>query len=278
MLSEWNEIIEGPNEPFVHLIRDLHLLLRYFSLFQKGSDRGDELEAAVYACCEKQNWRLFNKAGHLSLFSGKTASGLSHEIDGGITHHTFNTCLEMKAHEGSLNKNEIMVFKQKMFDLYLANYGRTKFRNFKPVIVTPGPIRDELRKFCFIHRLILVERNTVPIPLLLNFFHTGWVEDYFTNISMNAAFDYLHLLIEPWDKIIKVLKHKGGEKVEIDFGRLLSPNYLQECIEIFTTLSSELLEFFDDAYPNYYDDNVIFTVLPKIKDPNQFSKRNISLH
>ena len=151
------------------LCRDLYLIVRFQQLEQTGPAKGGEFENAIISYVRGSQPFPQRAEGTDFVLGRETLSGFNHETDAVIESDTWTALAELKALTNGEPKNEIMIFNQKSLDFFLAVPKKTTI--LKPtyrLLVSANDVPEDVQKFCYNWRIIVIEPSKLPIPVLLS--------------------------------------------------------------------------------------------------------------
>jgi hypothetical protein len=132
----------------------------------KGPARGRLFEQTLYGEWEGRRLELDTRAGGRLVRGYRSASGLIHENDGVIVAPDLTVHVEAKHLTDVVPKNEVLVFNQKGLDYFAAEAVDLRRRPFYRVLISGGPVSDEVRSFALLWGIVLVDPDRLPLPVL----------------------------------------------------------------------------------------------------------------
>jgi hypothetical protein len=75
--------------------------------------------------------------------------------------------VEAKARADGLRKDDVALFHLKTFDYYLGALPGASSDRWWRVLVSAGPVREDVRRLCATHAIVVVEPGILPIPVLI---------------------------------------------------------------------------------------------------------------
>jgi hypothetical protein len=106
-------------------------------------------------------------AGFTHLFDQRAASGCRHELDGAADGWAGRIVVEAKARSDGLRKDDVALFHLKTFDYYSGALPSASLDRWWRLLVSAGPLREDVRRLCATHAIVVVEPDILPIPVLV---------------------------------------------------------------------------------------------------------------
>lgn len=127
---------------------------------------GLALEQAVVDRLHGVGIRLESIPGGCRLFGFASESGLAHQLDLVAALASADAIIELKAHHGTMPKNELLRFKA-VTDDYFIGLGRHRPRRpLYRVFAGPGRMTRGMRRYAALHGVALVEGDRWPSCML----------------------------------------------------------------------------------------------------------------
>jgi hypothetical protein len=187
------------------------------------------------------------------LFGIRAASGLQHEVDGAAAQWWGCIVLEAKAHQGvGPSKDDVCVFQQKTFDLCLGRRqaGVTNFH--WRVLASLGPVRDALRRYCYLHGIIVADPALLPLPLLLRYANRSAADCLASPVLWRELMRLAERAVVPFEKRYVPV----GDCLHFDT-RWWTPTDLDDLLYVQHELTEALLERLDEAAPAFFADRAV---------------------
>lgn len=211
--------------------RDAHIVAKY----GEKSD-GRLFEAALAEIARLLGFPYVQGAGSLDLFGTRAASKLHHELDLAMAAPGMVGIVEAKDRRDGIGKNDVMLFLQKTFDYY---FGKLAERRRDPTwrfMVSGTPVERPLSILCIQHGLIVVEPNSLPLPLLLRFVARPSAERLFDDGQLGEAVRLFEPACLPLERIFV----PKGNRLEVSINRYLSSD-AEDTQWLATRMSEEIL-------------------------------------
>jgi len=161
-------IAMGPDHALLAVITlDAHLLARHAALNGPLPD-GRAWERVIGQLLWRPGLSSRQHAGLTTLFGVSSASRSGHELDGSARGWRGRVLVEAKSKRVGVNKADVAVFRMKVFDYYIGQLPLAAGEPWWQLIVSAGPVSDNIRRLCIQEGVILCDSVNLPIPLLLN--------------------------------------------------------------------------------------------------------------
>ena len=151
------------------LATDYFLLARHCNLDHSPSS-GRAWERTVSQFLWRPDFPRRQHAGVPGLFSQRSQSGTSHEIDGAGQGPECMVLIESKS-RNTLDKSDIATFHLKCFDFYRAaaceEPKQTSKTRWWPLLVSSEPASETVRRLCCDLGVVLCDPECWPLPALL---------------------------------------------------------------------------------------------------------------
>ena len=230
--------------------RAMYLLARFNPSLLEGAFKGRQWERWASEVLGSVT-SAHQGPGSLTLFGRRSASGVRHEFDAAGGDSSWTLIAEAKAYgESSPSKKEICCFDRKTFDTYverrLVGERGPHFR----VLVSAGPVDDDLRRYCFLYGIVTVDPGLIPLPVLLRMAGRAVADEYFSD----AILSELVRLAEPACASMELrYVPDGPDHLRFDIRRF-SRRDLNDLLWLQKTVSGDLLELVDVTSPGYFED------------------------
>jgi hypothetical protein len=234
----------------------LELLVRAFAIVEVGGitglgpDRGRRFERLFYRLCDRLGVHLTERAGGRSVAGQRSASGLTHEVDGATRAGVANTYWELKHLSVPVEKNELLIFNAKALDfLYDASrlFRRTPLLRF---LMSGQNLRDECRLYAIQWGIIIIEPNRLPLPLIYEALMRGCVPD------LSAADQRAVSALAPW--ACRSLQQVTADFVERSKADTCTPESIRrrsrEVSAMQEQIGSDILDMLEAQYPEWLND------------------------
>jgi len=172
---------------------------------------------------------LISSYHDLSFAAGlSTLSGLTHELDLLARWENQEWVFELKNGGGSeLSKEMLMVFNEKVLDFYFANYGfLSTSRIMRCLLTGAGWIQNNLRAYCAVWGIVLIDNELFPIPALPALFEQykkyamsgklPGVEEGEITEALDQSIELVELACRPLGEIFELSDLKEQLAVRID--------------------------------------------------------------
>jgi hypothetical protein len=106
-------------------------------------------------------------AGFTHLFDQRSTSGCRHELDGAADGWAGRVVVEAKARADGLRKDDVALFHLKTFDYYTRALPGASSDRWWRLLVSAGPVREDVRRLCATQAIVVVEPGILPIPVLV---------------------------------------------------------------------------------------------------------------
>jgi hypothetical protein len=242
------------NEDVLYRIcKDLYCVVRFYNFRSKeGVGRGHELQDVFQKYCLSQGIELVERRGNLTCFGRKGISGLGHEVDGTVQSDERKILIELKAYTYDVPKHQVMLFNEKSLDFYLAFVKEGKPCPLHRVLISDSSMNTEVRRFCYTWRIIIVEPQILPLPVVLEYSrHPKW-EKYFDFPILQEIERVLPKYSVSLDNLLE------GQDESLQFltlrkSALPSLRDLEEIEEIHLSMSEELLQVIEEEDPDHFE-------------------------
>jgi hypothetical protein len=213
--------------------------------------------------CTIKNIQLRSQPGSKTLFGCPSASGLRHEVDVGLVAMEGRLFLELKAYSEDIPKNEVMIFNEKSLDYFLSFVLYRDFKPFYRILVSHTPISPEVRKFCYLWKIITVDPDLLPIPTILRVITNDDADEYFDDLTIREGERILSPLVKPLDGLLKLCTIENKEVMLMDIKSILTTSELDDAVEAHEELSDVILKIVEDNNPGYFE-NLAYKFTDKI--------------
>jgi hypothetical protein len=215
----------------------LYLTKNYIKHFQademEGSQIGRAFEEGLYNVIQKYpNFTLISTSGDLRLgHELSTTSGIRHETDCVVSDGATLYVFELKHYfEGSITKEMLVVFNQKVLDFYLELLRLGRTCKIKRIFVTKSSrLVNFAREFAMSWGIGLVDNELLP-PLLLHRLMFDWTEKHNFVIAhewWNIANELATFALRGLDEFFVPFSTK---QVSIDVNAFLGPHECQRLV------------------------------------------------
>lgn len=189
-------------------------------------------------------------SGSLTLFGGGSASGLAHEIDSAGARNDWTMICEAKAYKKfSPSKMDVFYFDRKTFDLYVARRLSGQVGSHWRVLVSASPIKDALRRYCFLYGIITVEPDVIPLPMLLRMAGRPTADMFFQDTILAELVRLGELACGPMESLYIP---DGSQHLRFDMARL-NRRDLADLLWLQKTVTEEFLDLVDQRAPSHFE-------------------------
>ena len=240
-------------ENIIDVVARSYAVVEVGGLSGTGPERGRRFEKLFYDLCERRGIHLSEKAGSITLANQRSASGLRHEVDGGIRSVDCITHWELKHLSSRLEKNELLVFNNKSLD-YLQ--GSTSFYAKIPLhrfLLSGHSIGEDCRCFASLWGITSIEPERFPLPLIYDAVARGAASSL-TPVECSAVRDLAIWACRPLQQVVNELSiWCTRTEPSLRCGPALmeaarAANDLQEQI------GSIVLDYLDEHFPDWVND------------------------
>lgn len=127
---------------------------------------GEAWEVAARQALARHGARFGQIPGGVSLFGFGTASGLPHQLDAVVEVEDAFAVLELKAHCGTVPKNDLLRFVAATDDFIVGLGADLPHRPIYRVLASLGRLSMGMRRFAALHGIAVVERGRWPSIVL----------------------------------------------------------------------------------------------------------------
>jgi hypothetical protein len=259
-----------PIEWLAEFCEAMYVLARFYPPRPKGWLGGRLWERWTSKVLQPTGAWVGQGAGALTLFGSGSASGLAHEIDSAGARNDWTLICEAKAYKRvSPSKMDAFYFDRKTFDLYVARRLSGQAGPHWRVLVSAGPIKDALRRYCFLYGIITVDPEVIPLPVLLRMAGRPTADMFFQDTILA---ELVRLGEIACGSMESRYVPEGSQHLRFDMSKL-NRRDLDDLLWLQKTVSDEFLDLVDQKCPGHFENHAdeIISQLGLENDPAFFS-------
>jgi hypothetical protein len=184
---------------------------------------------------------------NLTLFGYDSWSGVGHEVDGALEVHGTRVCLEFKAYEQRIMKDQVMSFNEKSMDYFFSMAREMNSLNVYRLFVSDSSLDSNAAKMCYLWGVISVSPDVLPIPVILDYFRDPVWEDRLEYVLLSEAERIFQAFAQPINSRVK-LTSKNTFLLTIP-----SRLDIEEAEDAHLHMSNELLETIESYEPEHFE-------------------------
>jgi hypothetical protein len=146
-------------------------------------------------------------------------------------------------------KTDVFVFDRKTFDLALARHQAGVRGPHWRVLASLSPVDAQLRKYCYLHGLIVADPKLLPLPLLLR----AAARPNADRVADSVLWDELVRLGERAVVPFEIRYSLSDLGLTFDIHRWAQRD-LEDLLYVQSTLSEQVLASVDELQPSYFAD------------------------
>ena len=183
---------------------DAHLLARHADHRRPLPD-GRAWERTVGQLLCRPGLASRQYAGLTTLFGTGAASRCPHELDAVAAGWRGSVLVEAKSKGEGINKGDVAVFAMKTFDYYCGLLPAAADEPWWRLLVSAGPVADNLRRLCLQEGMILCDPRNLPIPMLVAVASKPIADQYLDEVKLAEIVRLAEPVCEPLRERWKLL-------------------------------------------------------------------------